>query len=76
MSNQTRDDIDAAIRAHIADEYPGSLVGSYIVILEQVPETDDRMTHVVDVVPHGQSNVTSLGLAWFLANARLPHTNS
>ena len=69
----TRSAVDDAIRAHIQDEHPGSLVGSYVVILERVPAEEDGMTHVVDVVPPGQSNVTTLGLAHFLSAARSFH---
>lgn len=71
MSEQTKADLDSAIRAHIADEYDGSLAASWVVIAERVPlDGDDGYSHVVDAVADGQSSVTTIGLAHFVAQQR------
>ncbi|UOQ56088.1 hypothetical protein MUN78_10265 [Leucobacter allii] len=70
MSTETRADLDAAIRAHIADEHGDSLTASWVVVAERVPEHDDGMTHVVDIVPDGQSVITTVGLTHYVAQAR------
>lgn len=70
MSAQTRETLDAAIRAHVADEHPDNLVGSWVTIYERVLPEDDGMTHIVDVVPEGQSVVTTVGLTHFVATNR------
>lgn len=54
MSEQTKAALDAAIRAHVADEHDGSLAASWLVITERVPlDGDDGYSHVMDVVPDG-----------------------
>lgn len=70
MSQATKDAVEAAIRAHIADEHPDNLVGSWIAICERVTPEDDGLTHVVDILPDGQSNITSIGLTYFITRAR------
>lgn len=70
MSADTRAALDAAIRAHIADEHEDSLTASWVLIAERVPEHDDGMTHVVDIVPDGQSVVTTIGLTHYVTQAR------
>lgn len=70
MSDTTKAALDAAIRAHIADEYEDSLTASWVLIAEHVPEHDDGMTHVVDVVADGQSVITTVGLTHYVAQAR------
>lgn len=76
MSEQTKAALDAAIRAHVADEHDGSLAASWLVITERVPlDGDDGYSHVMDVVPDGQSSVTTMGLAYFVAqNRSLPRS--
>lgn len=70
MSAETKAALDAAIRAHVADEYDGSLTASWLVAAEYVPEHDDGMTHILDVVADNQSSVTTIGLAHFVAQQR------
>lgn len=70
MSDATRDALDAAIRAHIADEYDNNLTASWIVIAEHILPEDDGDTHVVDVVPDNQSAITSIGLTHYVVQAR------
>lgn len=71
MSEATKAALDAAIRAHIADEYEGSLTSSWVTICERIPlEGDDEYTHVVDILPEGQSSMTTLGLTHFTTQMR------
>lgn len=70
MSDTTKAALDAAIRAHIADEHNDSLTASWVVIAERIPEEDDGYSHVVDVVADMQSSVTTIGLAYFVAQQR------
>jgi len=70
MSEQTAESLDDAIRAHIADEYDNSLTSSWVVIAESIPLEDDGYSHIVDVVAEGQSTVTTIGLAYFMAQQR------
>ncbi len=70
MSEQTKAQLDEVIRAHIADEYPGSFVGGYVVCLERVLPEDDGMTHVVDIPADGQSIITTIGLTTFVTAQR------
>lgn len=70
MSVETKAALEAAIRAHIVDEYPDNLVSSWVLIAERVPPEDDDYTHVVDILPDGQSNVTTIGLAHFVTSVR------
>lgn len=71
MSAATKHALDEAIRAHIADEHDDSLAASWVLITERVPlDGDDGYSHVVDVVPDGQSSVTTMGLAYFVAQQR------
>ncbi|MFF8817800.1 hypothetical protein ACF07D_07375 [Leucobacter sp. NPDC015123] len=71
MSEITKAALDEAVRAHIADEHDDSLAASWVLIAERVPlDGDDGHSHVVDVVPDGQSAVTTMGLAYFLAQRR------
>lgn len=71
MSDETKIALDTAIRAHIADEHEGSLAASWVLIAERVPlDGDDDYTHVVDIVADGQSSVTTIGLAHYVAQMR------
>ncbi|GAA1323670.1 hypothetical protein ACFSWE_09490 [Leucobacter albus] len=71
MSVHTKAALEAAIRDHIADEHDGSLAASWVVVTERVPlDGDDGYSHVVDIVPDGQSSVTTMGLAYFVAQQR------
>ena len=70
MSDTTKAALDAAIRTHIADEHDDSLTASWVLVAERVPEHDDDMTHIVDVVPDGQSVITTVGLTHYVTQAR------
>ncbi len=71
MSDATKHALDAAIRAHIADEYDGALTASWVTVAEHVPlEGDSEYTHVVDIIPDGQSSMTTLGLTHFTTQMR------
>ena len=71
MSDATKAALDAAVRAHIADEYDDSLTSSWLLIAERVSDEDDGMTHIVDVAADMQSATTSIGLAYFVAQRRV-----
>ena len=71
MSTDTKAALDAAIRAHIADEHDDSLTASWVLIAERMPDEDDGNSHIVDVVADMQSAVTTIGLAYFVAQRRV-----
>lgn len=71
MSEATKANLDTAIRAHIADEYDGDLTSSWVTIAERIPlEGDSEYTHIVDILPDGQSSMTTLGLTYFITQMR------
>lgn len=71
MSIATKEALDQAIRAHIADECPESpLVTAWVCITEETGYEDDRLSHVMDVTMDNQSNTMTIGLAFFLSQAR------
>ena len=71
MSEQTKSALDAAIRAHIEDEYDGALTSSWVAIAERIQlDGDSEYTHVVDILPEGQSSMTTIGLTHFTTQMR------
>ncbi len=69
MSNETHAALENALRAHVADEFPGALVTGWVAQTSFETEDDFTIgqTQYLRVVPEGQSIHVALGLVEFAA---------